>query len=113
VNHTPDDPYYCGLRARVPNFVSKATNGRASRAVDNNSNYITNNNLNKIVKDKEHKKMSAVVAPLSTFHQKHGNNNNRDLYLPHQPQLPPAHHQQHYNMWHAKSYESGIGEIFF
>ena len=29
----PDDPYYCGMRARVPNFVSAAAaNGKAGKS---------------------------------------------------------------------------------
>lgn len=98
------------MRARVPNFVKA---NKANRIVDNNSNYISSNNLSKLMKEKEKemKKMaplSAGVAPLSTYHQHHGNSN---LYHHH---LPSPHHQpQHYSMWHAKSYESGIGKIYF
>jgi hypothetical protein len=120
-----DDPYYCGLRARVPNFVkatsniintsnksnnNKNSNNKSSnRIVDSNSNYISSNNLNRLMKEKEqHKKMS-VVAPMSAFQQMHGNT--RDLYH-HQPPPPPSSQQQ-YSMWHAKSYESGIGETHF
>jgi hypothetical protein len=105
----PDDPYYCGMRARVPNFVKA---NKAKRIVDSNSNYISSNNLSKLMKEKEKemKKMAPApvgVAPLSTYHQHHGNNN---LYHHH---LQSPHHQpQQYSMWHAKSYESGIGKIF-
>lgn len=88
----------------------------ASRIVDNNSNY-SSNNFNKLTKEKgSAKKMSsAVIAPMSNYHQHHsllqhpmhGNISRGDLY----------HHQQQqpYSMWHAKSYshESGIGEFFF
>jgi hypothetical protein len=128
-----DDPYYCGMRARVPNFgkatingnnnnnkiinsnnkmnngSSKSSNNKSSsnRIVDNNSNYISSNNLSRLMKEKEHKKMS-VVAPMSTFPQMHANG--RDLYH-HQQQQQPMPQPQHYSMWHAKSYESGIGEI--
>ncbi|KAL7039258.1 hypothetical protein ACKWTF_009847 [Chironomus riparius] len=88
-----DDPYYCGLRARVPNFVK--ANKPPSRIVDKNSNYISN----KLVKEKEHSKKMSVAPPMM-----HGNG--RDLY--HHQQLPSSHQQSQYNMWHAKSYESGI-----
>lgn len=97
-----DDPYYCGLRARVPNFVKASK--PPSRIVDKNSNYISNSNLNKMLKEKEHSKKMSVHGPMM-----HGNG--RDLY--HHHQLPPSHQQQHYNMWHAKSYESGIGKIYY
>ena len=100
-----DDPYYCGLRARVPNFVKASK--PPSRIVDkNNNNYISNSNMNKILKEKEHSKKLSAAPPMM-----HGNG--RDLYHHHQQQqqLPSSHHQSHYNMWHAKSYESGIGKI--
>lgn len=65
-----DDPYYCGLRARVPNFVSKS-------------------------KAKE----PVPYKRYSISQQQH-------------PQPPPLMHQHHMHqnpMWHARSYESGIG----
>jgi hypothetical protein len=102
ISFTTDDPYYCGMRARVPNFVKA---NKANRIVDNNSNYISSKDLNKLMKEKEHKRIapSSAVAPLSTFHQMHGNTN---LYHHHLPS------NQQYSMWHAKSYESGIGKRF-
>lgn len=61
--------------------------------------------MNKILKEKElSKKMSVNGAPMM-----HGNG--RDLY--HLKQLPSSHHPSHYNMWHAKSYESGIGKVYY
>lgn len=53
---------------------------------------------------------SSAVAPLSTFHQMRGNTN---LYHHHLPSHQQSHQQQQYSMWHAKSYESGIGKIYF
>lgn len=90
------------MRARVPNFVKA---NKTNRIVDKNSNYISSKDLNKIMKEKEHKRIapSSAVAPLSTFHQMHGNSN---LYHHHLPS------NQQYSMWHAKSYESGIGKRF-
>lgn len=67
-----DDPYYCGMRARVPNFVSKS-------------------------KTKE----PVPYKRFSISQQQH----------PH-PQPPPLMHQHHMHpnpMWHARSFESGIG----
>jgi hypothetical protein len=95
-----DDPYYCGLRARVPNFVKA---NKANRIVDNNSNYISSKDLNKLMKEKEQKRVAPASA-MSNFHQMRGNGS---LYPHHLPANQP------YSMWHAKSYESGIGKIYF
>lgn len=95
-----DDPYYCGLRARVPNFVKA---NKANRIVDNNSNYISSKDLNKLMKEKELKRVAPASA-MTSFHQMRGNGN---LYPHHLPSNQP------YSMWHAKSYESGIGKIYF
>lgn len=111
------------MRARVPNFLkanSKAV--VASRIVDSNSNYISGNNISKLMKENgsAKKKSSALVAPMSTYHQQHlhhqqmHGNGGRDLYhhMPSQQQQQHQQQQQQYSMWHAKSYshESGIGE---
>lgn len=109
-----DDPYYSGMRARVPNFVSKV-NSKSNKLVDKNSNYTSKNNLNKALKQKDQiqskqrvsvaaMSQTALVAPLSQFHQMH--NNTTNLYTHHLP-----HQQQHQQfMWHSRSYESGIGK---
>lgn len=91
-----DDPYYCGMSARVPNFVK--VNSRNSRSADINSNYITSANMKKLLKEKEQKKISSsqAIAPLSTYHQSYGDS------------LHMASQQQRGNMWHQKSYETGI-----
>lgn len=80
----PDDPYYCGLRARVPNFVK--TNG-------------------KLVLPAMTERLTLKEAPVpskrySVAHPHH--------FPPHMPPfahapMPPA------ALWHARSYESGIG----
>lgn len=72
-----DDPYYCGLRARVPNFVSKS-------------------------KTKE-----AVPSKRFSVSQQQGP-------PPQQIMLHPHNHMNTHSMhpralWHARSYESGIG----
>lgn len=113
-----DDPYYAGLRARVPNFVK--SNGKAvvaSRTVDNNNSYVSTSNYNKFVKENasSKKKTSAIVAPLNTnslntYHHHHlihqGNKNGSDSFH-HMPSQ-----KQSFSMWNAKSYshESGIGK---
>lgn len=75
-----DDPYYCGLRARVPNFV-KTSKGRGKDAT---------------------KRLSIAQlhhpASLASIHQLH-HNHPAHMLSPHQQQM----------MFHARSYESGIG----
>jgi len=76
-----DDPYYCGLRARVPNFVksgkSKDTAGRYPASSISGG-------------------MSQPSSMMHQFHQYH-----------------PMHHQHHAQqnpvMWHARSFDSGMG----
>ncbi|KAG8312138.1 hypothetical protein J6590_030057 [Homalodisca vitripennis] len=60
-----DDPYYCGLRARVPNFT----------------------------KSKEAK--ASIAAQMARY--------------PMMPAPPPPSHPHHQLMWHARSYDSGMG----
>jgi hypothetical protein len=109
-----DDPYYCGLRARVPNFVK--ANSKANNPIDNNSNYVSSSNLNKAMKEKESKRMLIAQAQPSHTSLHHNNSNsNSNLYLHHQQlhhsashNMMAPHHQPPY-MWHTRSYESGIG----
>lgn len=71
-----DDPYYCGLRARVPNFVAKSKANKES-----------------------------LPSKRYSINQQH------QQILMHQ-QMNMNHHQIHQHpMWHARSYESGIGKI--
>ena len=83
-----DDPYYCGLSARVPNFVKSSNNrtkgppketresvrGFAGVSPFNNNNNNSNSNSN-------------------------NNNNHGTHYSSYQPPL-----------WHTRSYESGMGK---
>lgn len=71
-----DDPYYCGLRARVPNFVAKSKTNKESIPSKRYS----------ISQQQQHQQI--------LMHQ-HMNMNHHAI------------HQQ--PMWHARSYESGIG----
>lgn len=77
-----DDPYYCGLRARVPNFV-KTSKGRGRDSTVS-------------------KRLSIAQlqhpASIASIHQLHQN---------HPSHMMSAHQQQ--MMFHARSYESGIG----
>lgn len=98
-----DDPYYCGMSARVPNFVKV---NRNSRSADINSNYITSANMKKMLKEKEQKKISSspAIAPLSTYHQSQSYGNGDSLHM-------ASHHQQRNSLWHSKVYETGMGMI--
>lgn len=94
---TLDDPYYCGLRARVPNFVKKGRGGQ--QILDPNVNYISANNLSKMMKEKDNRRLtlSSNSAPFLGYHPSIGNMN-------HYNHSPYSH-----RLWQAKSYESGIG----
>lgn len=95
-NKSYDDPYYCGLRARVPNFVKKGRNGQ--QILDPNVNYISANNLSKMMKEKDNRRLtlSSNSAPFLGYHPSIGNMN-------HYNHSPYSH-----RLWQAKSYESGI-----
>lgn len=102
-NKKYDDPYYCGLRARVPNFVKSSK----SKENNNNSN-VANNNSSSNGKDNSavaiSKRLSVAhlqhPSSLQSLHQLHQMHPHHNLMAAHQ------HHQQ--LMWHARSYESGI-----
>lgn len=87
----PDDPYYCGLRARVPNFVKTTKNkGKDSLSA---MKRISVSNL-------QHP--AASLASLHQLHQMHAHN--QPIY---------GHHGQypsHHMMLHTRSFESGIGK---
>ena len=76
-------------------------NSKSNKLVDKNSIYSSKNNLNKSLKQKEQIQskqrvsvaamaQTALVAPLSQFHQMH--NNTTNLYTHHLP------HQQQYDV---------------
>lgn len=86
-----DDPYYCGLRARVPNFVKSSKNkGKDSVSP---TKRISVSNL-------QHP--AASLASLHQLHQMHP----QHLYASHHPHPQYPHHM----MLHTRSFESGIGE---
>ncbi|XP_034243150.1 uncharacterized protein LOC117646377 isoform X2 [Thrips palmi] len=82
-----DDPYYCGLRARVPNFV-KSKSGKEQQ---------------RDARDQQAQQQQQRQAELlHSLHNPYGR-----LPLPGNPHfLPPPPHQPH--MWHARSYDSGM-----
>jgi hypothetical protein len=73
-----DDPYYCGLRARVPNFV------KSSKGKDTAGRYPAST------------LSGGVSQPSSMVHQFH------QYQAIHHPQQQPV-------MWHARSFDSGMG----
>ncbi|XP_055623714.1 uncharacterized protein LOC129767118 [Toxorhynchites rutilus septentrionalis] len=94
----PDDPYYCGLRARVPNFVKSSK----SKENNNNSNVANNNSSKENAVAAKRLSVAHLQHPasLQSLHQLHQMHPHHNLMAAHQ------HHQQ--LMWHARSYESGI-----
>lgn len=133
-----DDPYYCGLRARVPNFVAKANTKTNGTITEKKMSFFGKKDSNKSKekekekekekdKDKESKESTPPKqrpsyaqmphpASFSTLYQLHQMQNGmmdtmsrRGTFQRHNSQPVPVH--PHYNMWHAKSYESGIGNI--
>ena len=128
-----DDPYYCGLRARVPNFVkssSKSTkehaalqNGAATQQQQQHMNTLTSQKKNSIMmpmhpvmhapapphmhpQHLQQQQMMAVVAAHAVAQQQQQ----------HQQHPMHHHHVQHaasaaaaQQMWQTRSYESGIG----
>ncbi|XP_052757760.1 uncharacterized protein LOC113518505 isoform X1 [Galleria mellonella] len=84
-NKKYDDPYYCGLRARVPNFVK--TNG--AKVLPSMAERMT---------------LKETPVPSKRYSVAHPH---PGPFLPHMPPfahapMPPA------ALWHARSYESGI-----
>lgn len=91
-----DDPYYCGLRARVPNFVKSSKN----KPKDSISpmKRISVSNL-------QHP--AASLASLHQLHQMHPQHLYGGSHHGHSAQYP------HHMMLHTRSFESGIGNLFY
>jgi hypothetical protein len=90
-NKKYDDPYYCGLRARVPNFVQKSKAANKSEKPDSQ---ISAKRISV-----SHLQHPASFPSLQQLHQQQVH--------PHQ-QLMAAHQHHQQMMWHARSFESGI-----
>jgi len=148
-----DDPYYCGMRARVPNFGKKQpttaavaaaaavvapTNGKSNGTISEkkSSGFFSKSGSKSKEKEKEKEKdkkeKEASTSPkhrpsvaqlphpasFSTLYQLHqmqngmlggtmnGTMNKNGTFMRHNSQPEPY-------IWHAKSYESGIGESAF
>lgn len=91
-----DDPYYCGLRARVPNFV-KSSKNKAKESLSPMKR-ISVSNL-------QHP--AASLASLHQLHQMHPQHLYGGSHHGHSAQYP------HHMMLHTRSFESGIGNISF
>ncbi|XP_041975514.1 uncharacterized protein LOC121730509 isoform X2 [Aricia agestis] len=94
-NKKYDDPYYCGLRARVPNFVKAPAGGAGGKHA--------------LPAMAERLSLADAPAPSKRYSLHH------PAPLPLQPLQPlqPYHPVPQAALWHARSYESGIdGEGF-
>ena len=74
---TTDDPYYCGLRARVSNFVK-------------------NKNTKEPVKESGTEIKMKMTPHVGTY----------------QAALSHGHPMQAHQMWHSRSFDSGMGNCF-
>ena len=75
---TTDDPYYCGLRARVSNFVK-------------------NKNTKEPVKESGTEIKMKMTPHVGTY----------------QAALSHGHPMQAHQMWHSRSFDSGMGNCFW
>lgn len=87
------------MRARVPNFVKSQ---KMKISEKNTNSYISNKDLNKLMKEQQRIMPSRSEAPLSNYHQIRGKINQ------YQHSFPVHDHQ--YGLWHSKSHESGISK---
>lgn len=98
-----DDPYYCGLRARIPAFVQKAFPGRnKSEKMDRlkesrNGHMAPSNGQHVMSNGNGH----GPMAPMGM------NGNPHASRYPGPPHIPMNGHPM---MWHAKSVDSGMGK---
>ncbi|XP_030387556.1 uncharacterized protein LOC115634131 [Scaptodrosophila lebanonensis] len=107
-NKKYDDPYYCGLRARVPNFVKSSKSGSKDQR---DSVMMGNSNGNSGMNTLSHKKTSMIHNHLSGMHPHHLQHQQQQLmaaaaaaHAVHHP----SHHQHNHSIWQTRSYESGI-----
>ncbi|XP_017069099.1 uncharacterized protein LOC108106516 isoform X1 [Drosophila eugracilis] len=115
-NKKYDDPYYCGLRARVPNFVKsgKPMSGQVAKDQrDGNGNNIGNGGISTL----SQKKTSMIHNHLGGMHSHHIQQQQQQLMAAAAAAHAAQHHhaghqreqQQHHQIWQTRSYESGIG----
>ena len=77
----PDDPYYCGLRARVSNFVKN----KNDKDLPQQSS-----------KDPQGTEIKMKMAGSTATYQ---------------AALPHGHPMQAHQMWHSRSFDSGMGKF--
>ncbi|XP_016985835.1 uncharacterized protein LOC108049227 isoform X2 [Drosophila rhopaloa] len=118
-NKKYDDPYYCGLRARVPNFVKsgKPISGQVAKDQrDGNANNIGNGGG---ISTLSQKKTSMIHNHLGGMHPHHIQQQQQQLMAAAAAAHAAQHHhaghqreqqqqQQHHQIWQTRSYESGI-----
>lgn len=100
---SPDDPYYSGLRARVPNF-SKEKQRRESQEI-----YVSRKqprvNRRSIAGSDRHQPTFSSLYQLNQVNDPKSSLYQRLHYHGH------ASHSPRPVLWHARSYESGIGKL--
>lgn len=121
-----DDPYYCGLRARVPNFAKMNGNAISSSSEKKGGFFSKIDRKPKeiVEKEKEPKSRDSVTpkhrqstvqmphpASFSTLYQLHQTQNGLVGTISKKGTFQRHNSQPEYSMWHAKSFESGIGEL--
>lgn len=119
-----DDPYYCGMRARVPNFAKANASIKINETINEKKTSFFGK---KESKPKEKEKDSTAPKQRLSYAQMPHPASFSTLYQLHQMQngmlgtvskrgSQGGSFQRHnsqpepYAMWHAKSFESGIGK---
>lgn len=103
-NKKYDDPYYCGLRARVPNFV------KSSKSKDNKAPPQPPTTINRY--SSSVMSISASNSHLSASSHSNGNHHHHQLHHQQLQQQQQPQQQQNPLMWHARSYDSGMDSEF-
>ena len=100
-----DDPYYCGMRARVPNFVS---NGSTPNGFNNNNNGNKKSAMGGATKENYHQMNGGVKGKLARNSQQNGSPSSmsNSNSAPNLAQLPGAAHPF---WWHSRLYPDSGG----
>lgn len=106
-----DDPYYCGLKARVPNFAK--ANAKRKQKDQEEEIYVRGRKSEHAAPfEGRHRQLDRHQPTFSSLYQLNQINDPRSsLYqrLHHHSHNMMSPNQQRPFMWHARSYESGIG----
>ena len=97
ISRIKDDPYYCGMRARVPNFANGNSNG-------------FNNNSKPSKKENLYKMNGGVKGKLARNSQQNGSPSSmsNSNSAPNLAQLPGAAHPF---WWHSRLYPDSGGKL--